>query len=63
MLFSLNAFEEITEDLILSKLSNINSEIVLNKYKEYNNTIKNMQSALNRILNAEEFKHIKAKLV
>jgi hypothetical protein len=63
ILFSLNAFEEITEDLILSKLSNINSEIVLNKYKEYNNTIKNMQSALNRILNAEEFKHIKAKLV
>jgi hypothetical protein len=63
ILFSLNAFEEITEDLILSKLSNINSEIVLNKYKEYNNTIKNMQSTLNRPLNAEEFKHIKAKSV
>jgi hypothetical protein len=63
ILFSLNPFDEITEELILNKLSNINSEDVLFKYKEYNTSIKNMQSLLNRTLTAEEFKHIKAKMV
>jgi hypothetical protein len=63
ILFTLNAFEEITEDLLLNKLSSINTKSTLVKYNEFNIYVKNTQSVLNRPLTTEEFKHIKAKMV
>ena len=63
ILFTLNPFEDITEDLLLNKLSNINAKSTLIKYNEFDNYVKNTQSVLNRPLTTEEFKHIKAKMV
>lgn len=63
LLFSLTPFEEINETNLLNKLSAINSETVLLKYTEYNKSIKNIQSILDRSLTIEENKCIKAKLV
>lgn len=63
ILFTLNPFEEITEDLLLNKLSNINAKSTLIKYNEFDIYVKNTQSVLNRPLTTEEFKHIKAKMV
>jgi hypothetical protein len=63
ILFTLNPFEEITEDLLLNKLSNINTKSTLIKYNEFDHYVKNTQSVLNRPLTTEEFRHIKAKMV
>lgn len=63
VLFSLEPMQEITEDIILNKLSDINTEPVLSAYNSYQSLVKNMQAQLNRPLTSEEFKHLKTKLV
>lgn len=63
LLFSLQPFDNITEEILLNKFQDINSDNVLTKYQHYNQIVKSTQIALGRQLTAEEFKHIKATMV
>ena len=63
ILFSLDPLQEITQDIILNKLSYINTKPVLSMYNHYQTLIKDMQMQLNRELTSEEFKYLKTKLV
>jgi hypothetical protein len=62
ILFSIEPFEDVTEDLVLAKLNTINSIDInhkYNKYKEYNKALNN---EINRQLTADETKYTKSYL-
>jgi hypothetical protein len=62
LFFSLNLFDTIDSDSLLSKLQLINSEDVISKYSDYHKQVKDIQSMLDKSLTAEENKYIKAKI-
>lgn len=63
VLFTLEPLQVITEDIILNKLSDINTAPVLALYDNYRALVKNIQAQLGRPLTSEEFRYLKTKMV
>lgn len=62
ILLSLEPFEEVTEELVLSKLNTLNSIDINNNFINYKNFIKQINNEINRSLTSEEIKYTKAYL-
>lgn len=62
ILLSFEPFEEVTEELVLSKLNTLNSIDINNYFTDYKNFIKLINNEINRSLTSEEIKYTKAYL-
>jgi hypothetical protein len=62
ILLSLEPFEEVTEELVLSKLNTLNSIDINHDFINYKNFIKLINNEINRSLTSEEIKYTKAYL-
>lgn len=60
ILFSLEPFETISEQTVLSKLNTINSIEIKQKHSAYTNFVKSMNSEISRNMTAEELKYSKS---
>ena len=62
ILFSIEPFADVTEDLVLSKLNTINSIDINKKYSQYKEFNKALNGEINRPLTADETKYTKSYL-
>jgi len=62
ILFSLEPFADVTEDLVLSKLNTINSIDINEKYHQYKEFNKALNNEINRPLTTDETKYTKSYL-
>ena len=60
--FTLEPFTEITEDIVLAKLNNLNNDEINEAYQQYKSFNKAMNSEIDRPLTADETKFTKAYL-